>query len=163
MPIGPGSSNLGGGACPAAIADLCTEFASGWQRGERPRIEAFLDRAVPAHRADLLSRLITCEISCRRALGETPAAEEYVARFPSDSALIDAVLLETEQTAHLFESTRELLAGELADPHADFVVGGNPETPLAEGGTGDPASRFQRIGLLGRGGCGGGWRAGSHR
>src|SRR5262249_37131470 len=156
---GPGPSDLGGEATPAAIADLCAEFASGWQRGERPRIEVFLERAAPAHRANLLSRLIACEISHRRGLGESPAAEEYVSRVPSDSMLIQAALFETEQTAHLFESTREVLPGELADPNADFVVGGHPDAPPAEGETGDPPTRFQRIALLGRGGFGEVWRA----
>jgi serine/threonine protein kinase len=159
MRNGPGSSDLGGEANLAAIADLCAEFATGWQRGERPRIEAFLERAAPADRANLLSRLIACEISCRRGLGESPAAEEYLSRFPSDSALIEAMLFETEQTAHLFESTREVLAEELADPNADFVVGGDPGAPLAEGEAADPPTRFQRMALLGRGGFGEVWRA----
>lgn len=159
MRIGPGSSDVAGEACPAAIVDLCAHFLNGWKRAERPRIEAFLDLAPPEHRSSLLTRLIALEIAHRRGFGESPTAEEYVLRFPSQSSLIEAVLFETEQTAQLIESTQEVEPGALADSNADFIIGGEPSVPLADEASGKISDRFQRVSLLGRGGFGEVWRA----
>ncbi len=73
------------------IVEIADRFESEWRRGGRPRLEEFLDRAPPAHRAETLHSLLRIELDARRELGESPRADEYAGRFPPDRDLIDAV------------------------------------------------------------------------
>ena len=61
---------------------ICTRFELAWKRGERPRIEDYLDGAADAERSELLAELILLELDYRRALGEDCDAREYRDRFP---------------------------------------------------------------------------------
>jgi len=154
-----GSPNAVGDDRPIAIANLCAEFVNGWKSGERPRIEVFLEQVSAADRPMLLSRLIALEVTCRRGLGESPSPAEFSARFPAERPLIDAVLLETDQTSQVIESTRDVEPGELPDSNADFAFVGEQPALLAGGEMGEAPGRFQRVELLGRGGFGEVWRA----
>ncbi len=74
------------------IVEIADRFEAAWRRGLRPRIEAFLDNAPPAHRAESLHNLLRIEVEIRRELGESPRADEYAERFPTDRELIDSVI-----------------------------------------------------------------------
>jgi serine/threonine-protein kinase len=74
---------------------LLDEFELALQRGESPRIESFLMRAPDSDREHLFRDLFTCEVEYRRRRGEKLNADEYLARFPMFSAIIDESLSRT--------------------------------------------------------------------
>jgi hypothetical protein len=53
-----------------------------WQRGERARVEAYLEALSPSARGDVIVDLVYGEFVLREEGREGPRAEEYVARFP---------------------------------------------------------------------------------
>src|SRR5258708_989645 len=53
-----------------------------WQRGERPRVEDYLNKFPLLRDAPDLFELIYEEFLLREQLGEQPAVEEYAGRFP---------------------------------------------------------------------------------
>jgi serine/threonine protein kinase/WD40 repeat protein len=71
------------------IDDVCGEFEAAWQADTRPDLAAFADRVTGPARTPLLHQLIRLDAYYRRQAGETPAADEYAARFPD----LDAVAL----------------------------------------------------------------------
>jgi WD40 repeat protein len=75
------------------VDGICTRFELAWKRGQRPRIEDFLDGAADSERSSLLAELILLEFDYRRALGEDCAAAEYTGRFPGlDPAWLDRAI-----------------------------------------------------------------------
>ncbi len=66
------------------------EFEAAWGNG-RPKIEDFLPRVGEHERAYFLEDLLVNELEIRRARGELPAAEEYLARFPDASDTVRKV------------------------------------------------------------------------
>ncbi len=70
------------------VDETCDVFEAHWRRGERPRIEDFLDRLAPEKREVLLGELLPLELSYRRQAGERPELGEYLARFPDDEAFL---------------------------------------------------------------------------
>jgi eukaryotic-like serine/threonine-protein kinase len=77
---------------------ICDRFEAEWREGRRPRIEDNL-AAVDSDedRAVRLSELLLLEIELARAGGETPSPAFYHARFPHDTALIDAVFTRADR------------------------------------------------------------------
>lgn len=67
-------------------------FESAWERGERPRIEAFLADCGGPERIRRFRHLLAIEVERRRAAGDPPIAEEYLARFPDLRAAIAEVV-----------------------------------------------------------------------
>jgi serine/threonine protein kinase len=76
------------------ISEWCDRFEWNWMKGERPRIEEVLSRALPEDRTQLLEDLLRIEVELRGTFEERPCVEEYLARFPSQAELIDRVLRE---------------------------------------------------------------------
>ncbi len=76
-----------------SLADRVTQmrdhFELAWRSGRAPRIEAYLKGFAAADRPTALRALLKIEIDCRRRDGQTPALEEYRARFAD---LADIVL-----------------------------------------------------------------------
>src|SRR5262245_60853366 len=68
---------------PRTPEELLDEQQERWQRGERVFVETYLDQQ-PALRADRAVQLdlIYNEIVLREAIGEKPAQDEYLKRFP---------------------------------------------------------------------------------
>jgi hypothetical protein len=68
---------------------VCHRFERAWQsagsRGQRPRIEDYLEDVPEPDRAELLRHLIPLDGDYRRRVGEEPRPEDYCARFPSIS------------------------------------------------------------------------------
>src|SRR5258708_2693094 len=89
-PIEPQGSPLPDGPS-RRFTEVCDRFEVQWRRGDRPRIESYLDDVAPADRPDLLRELVVREMGLRAAAGENPAWFEYLKRFPSDAGpILDA-------------------------------------------------------------------------
>ncbi len=72
------------------IDEACDRFEELLQRGDRPRIEGFLDAEPEPSRDSLLQALLDVELEYRRAWGEQPRADEYLARFPERRETVQA-------------------------------------------------------------------------
>src|SRR5262249_40927418 len=69
----------------------CDAFESAWRRGNRPRLEDFLEDAGGTESGELFRALLALELDLRRIDGERPSPHEYHARFPGEHILIEAV------------------------------------------------------------------------
>jgi eukaryotic-like serine/threonine-protein kinase len=78
----------------ARIVEACERFEVAWRAGDAPKIETFLALASESDRPKLLRRLLELEIALRKFRGESPARNQYRARFSDDSTLVDAVFAE---------------------------------------------------------------------
>ena len=67
---------------------LRDDFERAWQQGERPRLEDYLGRVEARLRFATFQEILKIEIKLRRGRGEAPTVEEYLARFPDDSAMV---------------------------------------------------------------------------
>lgn len=86
------------------IDNLCSEFEGKWQSNQPPTIESLLPRDLPEHeRNALLAELIVLDVDYRQRRGETPTAQEYLDRFPDDSALIKEAFNEDAKRTGSFE------------------------------------------------------------
>jgi WD40 repeat protein/tRNA A-37 threonylcarbamoyl transferase component Bud32 len=79
------------------VDEVCDRFEAAWRAGDRPRIEAFVARAIDSRRPALLRDLLAVELDCRSALGESPEPAEYRCRFPEHEGLIDSVFANRAQ------------------------------------------------------------------
>jgi tetratricopeptide (TPR) repeat protein len=82
-----------------AIDEACTRFERAWKAGQRPRIEDVLGDRPEPERSSLLRELMALEIDYRRQAGETPQRQEYHARFPALSTVVDRVFDEPSTLA----------------------------------------------------------------
>jgi serine/threonine protein kinase len=73
------------------IDAICNQFEYDWKAGDRPRIEAYLDRVADSDGEGLLGELLALELELRRANGEHPQPNDYCSRFPNHRSLILAV------------------------------------------------------------------------
>jgi len=73
------------------IDDACSAFETAFKRDNNARIEAFIQSAEPDNRLHLLTELIRTERECRQSIGDDPKLEEYLARFPADTATIKTI------------------------------------------------------------------------
>ena len=75
------------------IDDLCAEFERRWRSSEPQSIESAVSGELSEDERELLlSELLVLEIDYRRRRGESPAAEEYVNRFPEHAVTIRGAL-----------------------------------------------------------------------
>src|SRR6478752_4608575 len=72
------------------INQICNRFEAAWKRGQRPRLEDFLEGVPEADRCNVLRELILLEIAYRKQAGDQFDSAEYRARFPT----LDRDLLE---------------------------------------------------------------------
>jgi eukaryotic-like serine/threonine-protein kinase len=94
------------------VARLVEDFAAAWQRGERPRAEAFLDRYHwLSMQPEAAIRLIYEEVCLRKDEGQDVHLSELVRRFPRWETEL-AVLLDCDR-----------LVGAVSDPPALPAVG----------------------------------------
>jgi WD40 repeat protein len=66
-------------------------FERAWKQGPRPRIEDHLAEVEESRQAALLAELLRVELELRRRDGEQPGPEDYAARFPHHTALVEAL------------------------------------------------------------------------
>jgi serine/threonine protein kinase len=78
------------------VEQLCNRFEAAWQNAAavRPRLEAFLGEIHGPPQAVLLCELLRLDLVYCRQQGERPTAAAYLARFPEQEGLIQAVLAE---------------------------------------------------------------------
>lgn len=86
------------------IESICREFRSQWKRGERPKIAAFLTRVDDNAQINLFRNLLTTEVKLRFRNGESPAASDYLDRFPQFATVIRQEF--DESTSMSFELNR---------------------------------------------------------
>src|SRR5262249_46405177 len=74
-----------------AVDRICDRFEEDWLEGRGPRIETCLPQIPESGRRQLLWDLLRLELAHRRHGGEGPPREEYAARSPEHSDLIQAL------------------------------------------------------------------------
>jgi serine/threonine protein kinase/WD40 repeat protein len=122
-------------------AVVCVDLRERWRRQERPAAEDYLN-AFPDVREDREAALdvVYCEFLVCDALGQSPAAADYAARFPA---------LEPELGRQI--QVHGALAGAVASGVASISVDGNAlPTDIRSGGPELPG--YELIGKLGQGG-----------
>ena len=72
------------------IDQLCDAFEAAWQRGERPDIAHFIERADEPHRGRLFYELLLVELEYRVGRSEHPSRDDYMREFPQFAELIEA-------------------------------------------------------------------------
>jgi serine/threonine protein kinase len=64
------------------LAATLDRFEAEWRNGRGPRIEAFVAEIDEANRAELALELVELEVALRIDRGESPTADEYLAKLP---------------------------------------------------------------------------------
>jgi serine/threonine protein kinase len=72
------------------IDAVCACFEEAWRTG-RPALESFCNGVPTEDVPALLCELLYIDVECRRRLGETPVAGDYVARFPGREPVVQEV------------------------------------------------------------------------
>jgi Protein tyrosine and serine/threonine kinase len=124
------------------VDQLCEEFEQAWQRGSPIPIETLLQRSQAGDREGMLYELVRLEVGLRQASGEKPSTEEYLHRFPEQSAIVRSAM--NSQAAVGFSTTLPL------DPPKRT----NRFPPVSETTVNNRKSigRYTIVGTLGRGG-----------
>jgi len=79
---------------PAAarrIDQACDRFEAAWKSGQRPQPDDYVGTVDEPERSGLLRQLLLLDWEYRRRAGDEPRADDYQKRFPSDTAIIDAI------------------------------------------------------------------------
>ena len=138
---GPTARRLRVGSRVIRIDDACDRYEAGWVAGPRPKIEQFLDQVAAIERPPLLRELLAIELEIRRGRGEEPTAQEYLARFPDDDALVNDVFTaarSTEPAMRKRDMPQALQAGLLDSRNlgAEEIAGYQIQGELGRGGMG---------------------------
>src|SRR5579862_3543483 len=80
----------------AKIDCACDDFEARVKAGGRPRMEDFLKAAGGDEKRLLLRDLLRVEVEYRQRQGEAVRAEDYLARFPGNDDVINAVCYATQ-------------------------------------------------------------------
>jgi serine/threonine-protein kinase len=145
----PHLSSFISSAAARQIDQVCDRFEAAWKSGARPDAVDALGGILEPLRTVLLRQLLLLDWEYRSRSGEDPRPADYLARFPTDRELIDAVSREMSQAA---VGTR-LSTGVADTPWvADRDAPGQGAT-LAESTEREP-ERYEMLDEVGRGGIG---------
>ena len=129
------------------IDRFCDDFEAAWAAGQRPRLEAFLERIGDSGRPQLLRELLAIEIHYRRRLGESPTAREFSERFAQ------------WMTAELHEAVDDSLAAP-SEKSPSLLAEKNEETSIVLPTQVPPkSSRYSIVKMHAKGGMGEVWLA----
>ena len=103
------------------------EFRSAWREGRRPRIEDFLGTADDLERASLLRAMIATELEFRKAAGESPTIDEYLARFSTELDVVRAAF--TDDFCESDDPTPDALPSSLLPTAVNTERGSDGEAP----------------------------------
>ena len=73
------------------VVDACDRYEAAWRDGQEPRVEQFLEDSTDPERSERIRRLLELELELRRGRGDDPSPQEYAARFPDRTDLLDEV------------------------------------------------------------------------
>lgn len=76
------------------IDGICLAFEDEWLAGRRPVVEVYLRQAQSAHQPALLQELLLLELDYRRSTQDEPHIADYLARFPTGAASVQAAFQE---------------------------------------------------------------------
>ncbi|QEL17786.1 hypothetical protein PX52LOC_04794 [Limnoglobus roseus] len=82
------------------VVSLCTAFTWEYQHDTKPAIDSYLNRVGADAQPTLLRNLLAIEIEWRRAAGEQPQLDDYLARFPQFTGLLREAFLQQSQVYH---------------------------------------------------------------
>ena len=77
------------------IQALCSDFRRRLKRGERKRIEDYVDAVGDSSKEMLFQNLLHIEIEFQRRQKQDPSSDEYTARFPQFGRLIRQAFMES--------------------------------------------------------------------
>ncbi len=148
------------------------DFETAWLAGQKPRIEGYLEGRTDSHRSLLLSSILAAELERRAAEGESPTADEYVARFPGDIETVRS-LFEERSREHSATGSNLESPDAAAAPTGSYVSGASRDTcdtwkaradqagsdraargVATDGSVGERIGRYRVIRMLGQGGFG---------
>lgn len=89
------------------LDEACDQFETAWRTGPRPQIEQFFEHAAEPLRSVLIRELVALDLFYRKRLGERPAPEQYVGRFPAHAAAIQAEFAQHERSLTTAGSKRK--------------------------------------------------------
>ena len=90
----------------------CERFERGWRSGLHPAIEQAVERWDGPERSALLEELLALELELRREAGESPALNDYRARFPDQPGLVERAFAEAGTTTSYSGLTTVAFRGE---------------------------------------------------
>jgi eukaryotic-like serine/threonine-protein kinase len=73
------------------VDKVCLAFEDALQRGAQPQLEDYLVESAAGERPALLRELLLLDLDYRRRGRQSPAIDEYHARFPHDAQVVEAV------------------------------------------------------------------------
>jgi len=114
------------------------DFEAAWECGESPALEDFVGRLPADVRNDVFYNLINVDIVQRMKQGEDPAPADYLERFPTDQATVEAA----------FDALKDTMGD--ARPKRDPSLG-STEVDIA---VGEMLGKYEIRSVLGVGGMG---------
>src|SRR3954462_12301865 len=81
------------------VAAACDRFEAAWRSGVRATIESYLGGLGPTERTAVLHELVGLEVELRTEAGDRPSLEEFVERFPDDSAVVASAFASSTHVA----------------------------------------------------------------
>ena len=115
------------------IDRIADEFEHAFRQGQRPSIEAYLEKQPELLRSHLFQELLALELEFRAAANEPPSTEEYIRRFPELRDIVEKVF----SAVDVYKTTKQVSSKPVSDESIHEQLG-----------------RYIIKGVLGRGGFG---------